>query len=137
MARTTARAVEKLIDVEEDDDLEPFITTANEIVTEVCEPAGYSDSRLELIERWLSAHFYAILRPERASEGISGAVNESAMHKVDLAFNQTRYGQQAMLLDTEGGLAELNKQTVDGETKRRVSFSWMGKSAPHDPVSDV
>ena len=46
-------------------------------------------------------------------------------YKVDLAINQTKYGQQAMVLDTAGNLAQLNKRIVDGEAVS-VYFAWMG-----------
>lgn len=116
--RTTAAAVKEIIEVDDTllvgtggDVLDPFIETANALVTEVCKPLGYDDTRLELIERWLSAHFYAIRDPRRASEG-AGTVQETFQHQLDLNLSVTTYGQQAMMLDTLGGLHALSAGVV-------------------------
>ncbi len=129
--RTTTVLVEGILDgVAEGFDLSPFIDSANEIVTERCavvfpgvteqlDSAGnpiyvaekggfsYSNHRLELIERWLSAHFYAIFDPRSVMEK-AGSVMQSIQSKVALGFNVTHYGQQAMRLDTQGALAVMN-----------------------------
>lgn len=104
----------------------PHILTANELVTEVCVPGGYTDERLELIERWLSAHFCKIADAERSSENIDG-INESFMNRVDLGLNQTRYGQQALRLDTKGGLARLERQALNGTLGRKVGVTHIGR----------
>ena len=121
MARTTPELVAGIIEVDTAIDLSPFILPANELVTELCVPAGYSDERLELIERWLSAHFYAIRDPRPVTER-AGSVWFTAQSKVDLFLSVTHYGQQAMMLDTAGGLANLNKQ----KTRRSLSVHWLG-----------
>lgn len=127
MARTTALLVGGLIDVDPDYDLTPFIDTANELVSEVCAPVTtYTTTRLELIERWLAAHFYAILDPRAISEGANFII-QRIESQVDLGFDVTRYGQQAMRLDTNGGLAKLNEDTKKGG-KRKVSIHWLGKT---------
>lgn len=117
--RTTLTLVSQIITIEEDFTEEvfeaAFIAPANELVTEVCasvlnDSTGlpyYSDVRLELIERWLSAHFYAILSPRALNER-AGSVGETIESKVDLNLSVTRYGQQAMVLDTQGGLKRIN-----------------------------
>lgn len=132
MARTTTDAVEAIVEVDPAIEVDPFIEVANSIVTEVCASATnsdgtafYEDPRLELIERWLSAHFYAIRDQRRAQESVSG-ITEQVQYKVDLGFNQTIYGQQAMLLDTAGGLGRLQRQTKDGTRLNSVSISWLG-----------
>lgn len=138
MARTTAVAVKAIIEVDEDisDDLAPFIETANELVTELCAPvATYTSTRLELIERWLAAHFYAIRDPRAASENASG-VGASYQHQVGLNLNVTTYGQQAMILDTAGALAVLNKSTTDGK-RRAVGALWLGTETPSDPIVEL
>ena len=110
MARTTAELVATVIDVEAGDSLTAYIDTANALVTELCTDSGYSDVRLELIERWLSSHFYDINRPRTQSEAVTGSsgVQESFERvKVDLGLHNTKYGQTAMFLDTAGNLAAL------------------------------
>ena len=129
--RTTATAVGKIIDVDADDDIDPFIESANALVEEILTPHKktdgtlyYGNVRLELIERWLSAHFYAILRPQADMEK-AGPVAQKSQYKVDLVLNQTRWGQKAMLLDTSGLLASLSKATEDGKL-RKAEATWLG-----------
>lgn len=129
MPRTSASQVESVVEVDADIDLEAFILTANEIVTEVCVPLEYSDTRLELIERWLSAHFYKIRDQSVASEK-AGPVAASYQHKVDLLFMQTKEGQMAMSLDTKGGLARLQKALEEGRIKPGIS--WLGTACPDE-----
>lgn len=131
MARTTPELVAGIIEVDDGDDLEPFIDVANELVTEVCAPVvTYSAPRLEKIERWLAAHFYAIQRPRNFLEQ-AGTLREQIESKVDLGFNVTRYGQQAMRLDTAGGLAALDAQSggADSATviRPKRSMTWLGR----------
>lgn len=125
--RTTPSAVKKIIETDDtiSTDLASFIETANQIVTDCCGGAGYTDAKLELIERWLSAHFYAIRDPRTSKEG-AGSVNATYRSKVDLNLALTHYGQQAMLIDTEGGLAALNGRATKGKAKVTPSISWAG-----------
>lgn len=133
MARTTATNIKKIIEVDTtivpaDADFIPFIDTANEIVTEMCTgtngPATkYTDTRLELIERWLAAHFYAIRDPRAKSEK-AGSVGINYQGKVDLNLSVTTYGQQAMMIDTHGGLSKLNS----GKSPA-AAVLWLGTEA--------
>lgn len=133
MARTTKAYIATIIELDvsivpNDAAMEPFITVANELVTEVCTgdsgPAtAYTDARLELIERWLAAHFYAIRDPRVANES-AGGVSASYESRVDLGLNLTRYGQMAMMLDTNGGLAKLDVDIKKG--KPHVGVFWPG-----------
>jgi hypothetical protein len=125
MPRTTESAVEGIIEVEDDDDLTPFIETANLVVTDNCTASGYSDAKLEMIERWLSAHYYAILRPRNFLEQVD-TLREQIESKVDLGFNVTRYGQQAMRLDNAGNLGRLDAIIKKGLAVTR-SVIWLGK----------
>jgi hypothetical protein len=124
MPRTTTDVVAQIIEVDSAIDVEPFIEIANELVTEACGDAGYSDTRLELIERWLAAHFYAIRDNRVATEG-AGTVNTTYQFRVGLNLNVTIYGQQALVLDTKGLLAALSKQAETGESKR-PGLMWLG-----------
>jgi hypothetical protein len=105
--------------------LSPFIEAANQLVTDCCDGAGYASAKLELIERWLAAHFYAIRDPRVADER-AGAVSASYMHRVGLHLAQTTYGQQAMLLDTAGGLALLNGRVTAGRAPFVAGVAWAG-----------
>ncbi len=123
--RTTEAQVASIIDTESDISLEPFIATANSLVTGLCTNSGYDDTRLELIERYLAAHFYTLREPRSVSEG-AGPVNTSYQSSVGLGLNTSHYGQMAKLLDTAGNLAEA-EQVSQGETHvRKVKVAHVG-----------
>lgn len=126
--RTTADAVAKIIQVDASvTDISMFIETANNLVTRLLGTNADLDSAaLELIERWLSAHFYAVFDPRVSSESVSG-VSASYQHSVSLGLAVTTYGQQAMMLDTTGTLAAYNAKAT-GKTKGAVKpqLFWAG-----------
>jgi hypothetical protein len=130
--RTTDAAVRGIIETVVTTSLVPFMTAANELVTERCASAlntngspYYSDVRLELIERWLSAHFYTNLDPRATREKIS-SISESFQSKVDLNLATSHYGQTAMILDTKGGLARLNEDIKKGIKRIDARIEWLG-----------
>jgi hypothetical protein len=117
--RTTYDAVAQIIEVDAtiSTDLVPFIETASHLVTRVCTNTGYDAIDLELIERWLAAHFYAIRDPRLAEY----------QNKVDLGLDVTTYGQQAMRLAYFGELANLNEKIKSGKIQP-ISVGWVGKT---------
>jgi len=119
MNRVTEEQVKQIIEVEEGAILEPFITTANELVTEFCVGQGYTDARLALIELWLAAHFYTIRDPRMASEG-AGGISVSSQGRTDMGLDSSLYGQHAIVLDTAGGLRNLQKG------RKKISMTWLG-----------
>jgi len=121
--RTDSTAVEGIIEVDSSISLTPFIEVASSLVDSVCAASGYTAARLELIERWLAAHFYAIRDPRKDSEK-AGPVSEKNQYKVDLGFDVTTYGQMAMRVDYEGNLAALNERVKSGQ-KRRIGVIWL------------
>ncbi len=124
--RTTDEAVGGIIDVDSGDDLTPFILSANELVTEICVPAGYTEQRLELIERWLAAHFYAIFNQSNAIQSEkTGPVSASYMSNIGRVLQYTRWGQQVLALDTKGGLAALSKSAEEGK-KIPLGLTYLG-----------
>jgi hypothetical protein len=132
MPRTTAQLVAGIIEVDPSIPVAPFIEVASELVTEVCEPQEkpdgtpwYTATRLELIERWLTAHFYAIRDP-RTTQETAGSVAASYQSRVDLGLDVTHYGQQAKRLDTAGGLAQLDEEMKEGSPKLNVGIAWLG-----------
>ena len=131
MPRTTDVLVGGIIEVDAAIDIDPFIETANVLVTDLCATAVdedgvlvYSSVRLELIERWLSAHFYATRDPRAVYEK-AGPVAQENQSKVGLGFNNSHYGQMAMRLDTEGGLARLDYSVGKGGLPR-AGVTWLG-----------
>lgn len=127
MARTTSGAVLAIIEEDTAVSTAPSIETANNMVTRICDTADseYDDATLELIERWLSAHFYAIAKKISASEK-AGSVGESFQYKLGLNLNVTMWGQQALAIDTEGGLAAASKAAETGG-RVRPGVTWLGK----------
>jgi len=129
--RTTYAAVAKIIEVDLTitTDLVPFIEAANQLVTDVCgnydSDDQYDAGKLELIERWLAAHFYAIRDPRAKSEH-AGPVGAGYQSKVDLGLDVTHYGQMAKRLDTVGGLAELDERLKKGKRIITPSLTWLG-----------
>lgn len=131
MPRTTDEQVRSIIDADEDAELTPFIETANELVTEKCagvvnddQTPFYTSTRLELIERWLSAHFYSVFDKQVTFES-EGKIQSSFENKVDLGLQNTSYGQQALRLDTAGGLAALDNlaKTIK---RGKIKILWLG-----------
>lgn len=127
--RTTPLLVGKIVRVRPTDDLDPFIEAASSLVDSECTASGYDAVKLERIERWLAAHFYVVYAPRRAAEGIAGGPQQTIENiKVDLGLWNTKYGQQAMMLDTAGNLAALANEMMD--VKKALgggaSTKWLG-----------
>lgn len=119
--RTTSELVAGIIEVDEAIPLEPFILAASLLVDKVAadENVDHDATTLEVIERWLSAHFYAQRDPRPTSER-AGTVSQSLQSAVAVGLDNTHYGQMAMTLDTSGRLRSLSKG------KRRASVTWLG-----------
>ena len=88
----------------------------------------YSDDRLTLIETWLAAHCYTV-RDMRAEMEKAGSVSERKQSKVDLGFDSSHYGQTAMRLDSQGGLAALNEKIKKGQAAA-VGVTYLGTENP-------
>ncbi len=133
MTRTTVDQVEAIIEIDSGISLTPFIEVANALVTECCSAAVDSDgalvydaTRLELIERWLSAHFYHIRDPKASREEVDD-VASTFRSSVDLGFNNTHYGQMSMRIDTNGALSRLDNSSKNGKSNT-VGLDWLGKT---------
>lgn len=116
--------------------LQPFIDAAHELVVEICQNAplvgtqtAYSTERLKQIETWLAAHFLAVRDPRYISESV-GPASASTGQQMGLNLGLTPYGQQAMLLDTKGGLAWLDKHISQGK-RARVGIVYLGTQRQH------
>lgn len=109
---------------DEDIDLTPFIEFASELVDEVCTDSGYTDTRLEMIERLLAAHLAAVNDPRTTLEH-AGTVRVFFEGKSGLGLDFTRYGQQAKLWDTKGNLAALDENMKNGGAKG-IGITWLG-----------
>lgn len=113
-------------------DLTPQINAANLMVTEDLATSGLSDDRKRLISLYLAAHF-SILTLERG--GLTHyEVGESVEKYPGVAgsaqgLNATKWGQQAVALDTSGTLA-LNAQPT-----QKAEFRVVGDKLTRFPVS--
>lgn len=114
MALITVADLKLLIEVPPDvvdASLQSFITTADLIVTESLSGKGLSVARLTEIEKYVAAHL-AIqlterggLTSSRIQDAMEGYTNLSPMGRGKQSGLQlTRYGQQAIVLDTTGTL---------------------------------
>jgi hypothetical protein len=134
MARTNDAAVKALLlpgrdyDTEQAPSLTPFIDTASAMVDDVADcitakgGTAHSVSRLELIERWLSAHYFKVSDKgysSRSTEGASGAFDgQTAMY-----LESTLYGQTALRLDSSGCL-----EAAGGAGGiKTAGAGWMGR----------
>ena len=129
MVRTTPEEVAGIIEVDASIPLTPFIMVASAMVDYHCGAAGLTEGNLLLVETWLAAHFYA-LRDRRVKSESAGPVSETKDDiKIDLALNQTVYGQTAMMLDTSGSLSAWNDAIVDGNAGGvGKGIVWLGTS---------
>lgn len=104
--------------------LDGYIATANAMVNRVAQCAidnedPLSDVELELIERWLAAHYYCQSDKPYASKSTGGA-SASFHGQTAMRLESTLYGQTALGLDFSGCL--------DGLTKGNVAtMTWLGK----------
>lgn len=103
---------------------EPYIKAANSVVTQHC--SDLDNATAAIVETWLAAHFLVMNDERIDSEGVRG-ISRSFQFKIDLGLNQSKYGQQALLLDYSGGLAQWQKDVVDGKTSRTGTINWLGK----------
>jgi len=106
---TTPDNVKTVVDVLATEVLDAYIATAETVVAAECLASGYPDATLELIHRWLSAHYYACNKRRSAAEAVSGGASQTLDPvAIDLRLNSTHYGQAAMTVDTAGNLAAYN-----------------------------
>jgi hypothetical protein len=105
-ARVTAAEVKEIIETDlTDAAIAPMIAMATMEVDERLVDLDLSAARLKEIERWLAAHFISSsLDPRTKSEG-AGSVSQSFEGQQGTGLKATRYGQQAIVLDTTGTLA--------------------------------
>lgn len=127
--RTTAEAVEGVLGADYDRDagpaLTPYIETASALVDTLVakaalKPVTFAGARLELIERWLAAHYYTQSDRTYKSRSTLGA---SATFNTD----GKEYLNAALALDNSGCLAAL----LNG---KRAGAVWLGK-APSEQIA--
>ncbi len=104
-------------------DLTPFMQTAYNLTTQVYNAARQYRSMtldattLELIERWLSAHFYAMSdQPLQSKSGGGGT-----FQNLGVGIKGTKYGQNAISSDYTRTLAAIDEGRI-------ASTVWLGKA---------
>ncbi len=135
---TDVDEVKRVVEVDEsaydDDTLQQFIDDASWLMQDVVLPAyttAPSLAKLKPIHTYLSAHLYSVTDPREIS-GWVGTVRVFYEYKVDLHLNLTRFGQQAMLMDTSGALAAFNNKLKKIEASNlaadaiTVGFVYLG-----------
>lgn len=122
--RATQETMAAVIELDTTITVTPFIAIANKLVDECCLDADYTDEKLQEIETWLAVHFYCVRDPRTTSEG-AGGVSASYQGVTGMYLEASTYGQAAMLLDTDGGLAALNQQARKGRSPV-IGATWLG-----------
>jgi hypothetical protein len=131
LARTTSGAVQAILlqdyDSLDNPDLTPFIETASSVVDDVSLCASQkgtplATAKLELLERWLSAHCYCLVdrlyysRKTGKAEGIFQG-------RTGMNLDYTPYGQMAKSLDPTGCLVAVT-------SSMKAGMMWLGKTLP-------
>lgn len=98
--------------------LQPFIDAATTIVDDVSNNDAITDkvmttTKLELVERWLAAHFYHCADPTYQSKS-TGKASGQFQGQSEMNFAGSRYGQMAIRLDTSRYLAALDQKGIVG-----------------------
>lgn len=117
--RTTTEAVVSVLapgkeyDLRLNPSLAPFMDAAQALTNRVASLAlqrlagGYQSSELEVIERYLAAHFYLTSDKAYANKSDGGA-SASFMQQTGKRLDQTPHGQTALNLDYLGVLNGIN-----------------------------
>lgn len=135
MSRTSPNAVMGILggNYNGNTPLDPFIDAANNLTTQVASIASQNkglvigSTTLEIIERYLAAHFYGFQDQFFQSKS-TGRANATFQGQTGMCLDSTQYGQTAMLMDTTRTLAALNKGGF-------VGINWLG--TPYDNCSDT
>lgn len=125
--RTTSELVRSICHISAAINLEGFIDTATEMVDRVEEIGGETDEqRLELIERWLTAHMASItVEPQETRKQIDITEIHWAVGKGGDNLNSTPYGRQALALD--------RTFTLEKEYGTKSETVWIGDNDPDAP----
>ena len=104
-ARVTAGAVKEVVPTQIADSvvLTNFIDTANLFVDTHLASAGHTDEILAKIELYLAAHYVALTEEQGGlTRSKLGDADESFANIYGQGLKATRFGQQALAIDTTG-----------------------------------
>lgn len=108
------------------------VKVANVIVQEYLLDSGQSEALLTQIELYLASHFLTLSNEKGplSSEKIGEA--EDRYHNIyDAGFNATRFGQQAIMLDSSGVLEGMASAAI--KPALTALFTTVGSAASTDP----
>lgn len=135
MPRVTQSEVRSMsgLDVSQSAAVEAAIPVASTLVDEQLASKGLTESTMKSVELLLSCHF-ALLSAEDGPKS-SVRIGEASERYHDIygpGFKATRFGQQAMVLDTSGTLSALSAKAE--KTSRHAQFRVVDPI--HTPVGD-
>jgi len=123
--RTTAEAVRTICSLPSNLNLNGFIETAA-IMVDLVEQEGEKDEcRLELIERWLTAHMATLtVEPTITEKQIDVTKTKYNVPPSGTSLRDTPYGLQALALD--------RTYSLEDQYGTKVSSLWAGDVEDHD-----
>jgi hypothetical protein len=119
-ARVTAGAVKEIVPTEIADSvvLTNFIDTANLFIDTHLASAGHSDAILAKIELYLAAHYVALTEEQGGlTRAKMGDADESFANIYGQGLKATRFGQQALAIDTTGILNSVATTKLKAELR--------------------
>lgn len=127
MSRCTGDEVKAIINTSlTATEVEPFITSANMVVTGKC-GSYYTESELTEIEKWLSAHLVSVRDPSRSAVIEQNAGGPSQKLQLTAAspkgLETTPYGQQVLFMDYLGKMADLGTLFTKGSILGSVGIT--------------
>jgi hypothetical protein len=137
MARTTPELIQGVMlddfPLDENDeplDVSPFILAATTLVSRLALGALENevpvlDEELELIERWLAAHY--ISTPNRPLQSAkTGDASARYQGRTDMYLDATFYGQTAVTLDPTGYLLQFTTEGAKKGGPVTIGIEWLG-----------
>ena len=114
MARVIASEVKAIMNncTATDATVGTFILASNKLVSEVFEDSDLDAGMLKEIERYLTAHIISSTVERQTTTQKLGDASVTYAGKWGDKLSSTSYGQIAMMLDTEGLLAKMGKQSA-------------------------
>lgn len=117
MARVTDAEVQEIISLNVLTTTDPFITTANLLVTQHLGSSGLSVAILAQIEKYLAAHLVALHPDERqVTEQKLGDATDKYAGQFGHQLDFTQFGQTVKILDSTGILAGIGGDIVEIDT---------------------
>ena len=138
-ARTTVTEVKNIIDVGEGEDalsdsvVQTYINTATAYIDKVFVGVAVDDDYLEVLEKWVTAHFLATTRLQQAQTAGAGPARITFQGTTEMGLRSTHYGQTAIALDVTGRLAKA--ALIVSEPDKATSIEMMAITDSDEGVS--